>query len=352
MKKTTCPKLAAIFLTCLFFCGCGTVKTAGEADSDSFGQEGAFVSDMTATDNAPYVYQKDIVYGYKHGMGLIMDVFTPANGEKRNGAGVLWVVSSGMHSDPDHVRREELPMRIRELLSRGYVVFAAMHGSQPKYTVPEIQQDMPRAVRYIRHHAERFGIDGNRIGVMGFSSGGQLALHLATSAPGARSGGRDPVDRESSRVQAAVAYFPGTDMVNFGAKDRTIVEHFRNIGEGGGSPFDFQKWDDERQVFVRIDEPEERRAIFTDCSPVSHVSDDDPPTLLFHGDRDELVPIQQSKVFLERMKKVGAECKLVVAPGKGHGWGKPLKNELAQLTGWFDQHLLREKNRRTKVRED
>ena len=295
---------------------------------------------VTAAKNASYVHQKDIVYGYKDGMGLIMDVFTPASGQKRNGAGVLWVVSGGMNSDPVWVREEEPPTHMRELLSRGYVVFAAMHSSQPKYTVPEIQHDMPRAVRYIRHHAEQFSIDGNRIGVMGFSSGGQLTLHLATSAPPARRGGRDPVDRESSRVQAAIAYFPGTDMLNFGAKGRTIDELFRSIGEGGGAPFDFQKWDDERQTFIRIDEPAERRKIFADCSPVSHVSGDDPPTLLFHGDRDELIPIQQSEVFLERMKKAGAECKLVVVAGKGHGWDKPMKNEIAQLTGWFDQHLL------------
>ncbi|MHC4690223.1 MAG: prolyl oligopeptidase family serine peptidase [Planctomycetota bacterium] len=306
--------------------------TIGEAES------------APAAENAPYVHEKDVVYGYKDGMGLIMDVFTPSstapNGVKLNGAGVIWVISGGMNSDPRHVRGEELPVRIRRLLDSGYVVFAVIHGSQPKYTVPEIQHDMPRAVRYIRHHADRFGIDGNRIGVMGFSSGGQLTLHLATSAPGSKTRGRDPVDRESSRVQAAVAYFPGTDMVNFGEKNKTIVEHFHSVGEGGGAPFDFKKWDDERRAFIRIEDSEERRAIFVDCSPVSYVSDDDPPTLLFHGDQDELVPIQQSQVFLERMKKAGAECKLVVADGKGHGWGKPLKNELAQLTGFFDKHLL------------
>ncbi len=87
--------------------------------------------------------------------------------------------------------------------------------------------------------------------------------------------------------------------------------------------------------------PSRVRPIFAECSPVSHVSKDDPPTLLFHGDRDELVPIQQSEVFFERMKEAGAECKLVVVDGKGHGWGKLLENELAQLTLWFDKNLLR-----------
>ncbi|MHC5061065.1 MAG: alpha/beta hydrolase family protein [Planctomycetota bacterium] len=128
-------------------------------------------------------------------------------------------------------------------------------------------------------------------------------------------------------------------MVNFGAKDRAIVEHFRSVGEEVGSPFDFSKWDDERETFVSVDDPDERREIFIDCSPVSHVSGDDPPILLFHGDRDELVPIQQSEVFLERMNEAGAECKLIVVSGKGHGWG-PQKKELAQMAGWFDKHLL------------
>jgi acetyl esterase/lipase len=301
---------------------------------------------VTAADEASYVHEKDVVYGYKDGMGLIMDVFTPSSSGtddvKLNGAGVIWVISGGMSSDPRHVRGEEPPIHIRQLLNRGYVVFAAMHGSEPKYTVPEIQHDMPRAVRYIRHHAGRFGIDGNRIGVMGFSSGGQLTLHLATAAPEAQSGDRDTVDGESSRVQAAVAYFPGTDMLNFGENNKTIVEHFNSVGEGGGSPFDFKKWDDERHAFVRVENPEERRAIFMDCSPVTHISEDDPPILLFHGDNDGVVPIQQSEVFLEGMNKAGAECKLVVAEGKGHGWSRPQKNELAQLTGWFDKHLLSE----------
>jgi dienelactone hydrolase len=57
-------------------------------------------------------------------------------------------------------------------------------------------------------------------GAMGFSSGGQLALQLATAAPGAKSRAEDPADKESSRLQAAVAYFPGTDMANFGVKAR------------------------------------------------------------------------------------------------------------------------------------
>lgn len=288
--------------------------------------------------SARYTHQKDIVYGYKDGMALILDVFTPS--ERLNGGGVLWVVSGGLHSGPEQVRDDELPRRMLALLDHGYVVFAAMHSSQPKYTLPEIQEDMPRAVRYIRHHAKRFGIAGDRMGAIGFSSGGQLTLQLATSAPGPRPAEEYPIERESSRLQAAIAYFPGTDLTNFGKKDALIVEHFLSVGYKANAPFEFQTWDDDREVFVRVESPKERRAIFAKCSPVSHVSADDPATLLIHGDRDELVPMQQSQLFVERMEKAGAHCKLIVAAGKGHGWGRPFDNELEQLVGWFDKHLV------------
>jgi acetyl esterase/lipase len=288
---------------------------------------------------AAYDHEQDVVYGYKDGMALVMDVFTPTDVEK-NGASVVWIVSGGMHSDPRQMRREEVPGRMQALLDGGYVVFAASHGSQPKFSLPEIQHDMPRAVRFIRHNADRFGIHDDRIGVMGFSSGGQLTLQLTTEALGAQSGEDDPVDNESSRVQAAVAYFPGTDMVNFGKEDTTIVEHFSSVGEGGLGPFNFTKWDDEMGAFLRVSDREERLAIFAACSPIAHVTDDDPPVLLIHGDKDRIVPIQQSESFLARMQSAGATCELMVVPGKGHGWGRPLDGELDRLKGWFDTHLL------------
>ena len=298
-----------------------------------------FMLSTGSASGAAYDHEQDVVYGYKDGMALVMDVFAPTDVEK-NGAGIIWVVSGGMHSDPRQMRREELPGRMQMLLNAGYVIFAACHGSQPKFSTQEIQQDMPRAVRFIRHNAERFGIHSERIGVMGFSSGGELSLHLSTKALGAQADEDDPVDQESSRVQATVAYFPGADLVNFGKEDTTIVEHFSSVGEGGLGPFNFTKWDEDIGAFVRVSDREERLKIFAECSPITHVSKDDPPVLLIHGDADKVVPIQQSESFLARMRDAGATCELMVVPGKGHGWGRPVEGEHKRLKGWFDTHLL------------
>lgn len=290
-----------------------------------------FVSTTNAFD-----HQQDVVYGYKDGLALVMDVLEPT---KRNGAGIIWVVSGGMNSGIDQVRNG-IPDRIRALVDNGYVVFAAMHGSQPKYTVTEIQRDMPRAVRFIRHNAKRFRIDGNRIGAIGFSSGGQLTLHLATSALGKQRRAWDPVDNLPSRIQAAVAYFPGTDLVNFGTPNKLITEHFAELGHKAGAAFEFQAWNDPLKKFERINDAQTRQKLFGLCSPITHLSKDDPPMLLIHGDKDELVPLQQSQSFVERAKEVGATAELRVMEGKGHGWRPPTDDETNRFVAWFDQHLL------------
>ena len=103
-----------------------------------------------------------------------------------------------------------------ELLKRGYTVFAVVHGSQPKYTIPEILEDINRAVRFIRHHAKDYRVDPDRLGIAGASAGGHLSLMQGTSGDLGNKGAKDPIDRESSRVQAVACYFPPTDFLNYG----------------------------------------------------------------------------------------------------------------------------------------
>jgi acetyl esterase/lipase len=88
-----------------------------------------------------------------------------------------------------------------------------------------IVADMRRAVRFIRQHAGEYGIDANRIGVLGGSAGGQLALLLGTTADSGDPSASDAVLRESSRVAAVVAYFPPTDLFRWGTQ--RIRQHSR-----------------------------------------------------------------------------------------------------------------------------
>ena len=151
-----------------------------------------------------------MIYGRKFGTALTMDVFTPK--QDANGLGVILVVSGGWFSSHEAIR----PAFVTPLLERGYTVFAVVHGSQPKFTIPEILQDMNRAVRFIRYHAKDYGIDPDRIGIYGGSAGGHLSLMQGTAGDEGDPKAKDPVDRVSSRVQAVACFFPPTDFLNYG----------------------------------------------------------------------------------------------------------------------------------------
>ncbi len=285
----------------------------------------------TLAQEPSFTRAEDVIYGRKHGTALTMDVFTPK--EKANGAGIVLVVSGGFFSAHEAIN----PGFIKPLLDRGYTVFAVVHGSQPRYTVPEIVKDMNRAVRFIRHHAADYGIGPDRIGVTGASAGGHLSLMLGTAGDEGDPDARDPVDRESSRVQVVACFFPPTDFLNFGTPGKALI-HARDHQKPFRPAFDYHERDEETNLWKPITDEDRLREITKAISPITHVTPDDPPTLILHGNRDELVPIQQSETMVEALDKAGVEAKLVVKEGAGHGWATMVE-DMSRFADWFDEHL-------------
>ena len=119
---------------------------------------------------APFERTADVIYGWKHGMALTMDVLKP--GRPANGAAVVWMVSDGYYSRREMIT-PEIPW-MDELLGRGYHVFVVTHGAAPRFNVEEAIGDVHRAVRFIRHNARSYGIDPGRIGAGGRSAAGHL----------------------------------------------------------------------------------------------------------------------------------------------------------------------------------
>jgi len=171
-----------------------------------------------AADDVPFTRQQDVVYGRKFGTALTMDVFTPK--EKANGAAAIFVVSGGWFSAHEFLDAAG-PGFINELSRRGYTVFGVVHGSQPKFTIPEIVQDMNRAVRFIRTHAAEYHVDPDRIGIYGGSAGGHLSLMQGLAGDKGDPNAKDPVDRASSRVQAVACFYPPTDFLNYGKEAKS-----------------------------------------------------------------------------------------------------------------------------------
>jgi acetyl esterase/lipase len=290
-----------------------------------------FTTLSVGADEPAFDRKEDVIYARKFGTALTMDVFTPKS--NRNGAGIVFAVSGGFRSSHEAIN----PAYFRPLLDRGYMVFAVVHGSQPRYTVPEIVEDMNRAVRFIRYHAKDYGIDKDRIGICGASAGGHLSLMLGTAGDKGKPDARDPVDRESSRVQAVACFFPAADLLNYGQPGREML-HATDHGMPFRPAFDYHELDKNTNVWVQITDTERLREITRQISPITHVSADDPPTLIIHGDADQLVPLQQSESFVTKMKSAGVPTKLVVKKGAGHGW-IGLDKDLILLADWFDQYL-------------
>jgi acetyl esterase/lipase len=271
-----------------------------------------------AADSQPYHRIEDVIYGRKFGTALTMDVFKP---EHPNGFGIVFIVSGGWFSAKEAVS----PVLCQFYIDRGYTVFAVVHGSQPKFQIPEIIHDINRAVRFIRHNAGRYGIDPNRIGITGMSAGGHLSLIMGTQGGAGDSKAKDPVDRESSAIQCVACFFPPTDFVNYGGP------HTNVLGEHALAKF--------KPAFGNVStNPAAREEYLESISPIYSVTTNMPPTLIIQGDADKLVPEQQALAFRDKAESCGDTIKLIIKPGEGHGW-KNYTGDMESCADWFDRYL-------------
>jgi acetyl esterase/lipase len=262
-----------------------------------------------------YKITPDVVYGHKAGMALTFDVIQP---KKPNGAGILFMVSGGWVSfwmPPETFVGQKAPEYLShfgKIVDHGYTLFIVRHGSSPQFKVPEAVADVRRAVRYIRLNAAKYDVDPNRLGVCGGSAGGHLSLMLGTASDDGDKDAKDIIDRTSDRVAAVVAYFPPVD-----------------LREWVGTKLDkFPALDFDKNLAKSI-------------SPVLFVTDDDPPTLLIHGDKDTLVKLDNSERIMEEFKKHHVPCDLIVMRGAGHGFVGDQGGQAAQaLMAWFDKYLI------------
>ena len=273
---------------------------------------------------------EDVIYGRKFGTALTLDVFRPT--AHSNGLGVIAVVSGGWVSSHEGIN----PASMTLWTDRGYTVFAVVHGSQPKFTIPEIMADVNRAVRFVRSHARDYGVDPDQLGIFGASAGGHLSLIQGTSGDLGNPEARDPIERASSRVQAVACFFPPTDFLNYGEAGTVAIGN--GTLSGFAAPFDFHEFDPKQRKFVAVTDPARIDAIARDISPINHVTADDPPTLIIHGDADKLVPIQQAEIIVAKFREVGVEAKLIPKPGAAHGWPR-MDQEIRTIIDWFDAHL-------------
>ncbi len=273
-----------------------------------------------------YKIVEDLVYGHKDGLALTLDVVTPIKNAK--GIGLILVSSGSWRSGKSDIAEENARIRDEDhwgqgLLAGGFTLFVVRHGSSPRYFVPEMIKDINRSVRYVRTIAKRYGVDPNQLGITSGSSGAHLSLMAALTGDDGNVDSQDPVLRVSSRVQCVVAWFPPTDMVNWGKKN-------------GYKTIQVVRPDLFRGMFGEINDLEEQ---LREVSPIYFVTEQSPPLLLIHGDSDKTVPLQQSTALQAKYEELGLPVKLIVEPGGGHSYWPGIVSEYEEVWKWFDKNL-------------
>src|ERR1700722_2814819 len=231
----------------------------------------AAVATTYAQPKTDFTRIEDVIYARKYGTALTMDVFQPA---KPNGIGILWMVSGGFFSAHENIN----PGAYQPLLERGYTVVAVVDGSQPKYTITEIERDIHRAVRFVRHNSAKYNVDPNHLGITGGSAGGHLSLTIGTQGGPGDPGAKDPVDRESSAVQCVACFYPPTDFLNWSKAG--------DDGVGFGPTVKHQA-----AFGPRSYSSEDRKQLGQEISPIYFVRARMAPALVMHGDADTEVPL-------------------------------------------------------------
>lgn len=292
-----------------------------------------FSERLSAQDTLRFT-KTEIIYGRKDGMALTMVMLAPKN--NTNGKGIIKVMSGNWISTYDFLPGTINGSKI--YLDKGYTVFAVMHGSQPRYTIPNEIADLKRAVRFIRYNSNNYHIDGNHLGITGSSSGGHLSLMVGLSDDTIDSASKDPVDHVSARVQAVAVFYPPTDFLNWGQQNINISNFQSALAAAGvAAAFEFKEWNDTAKIYQPVN-PAVKLQIAKQVSPIYYVTPDDPAVLIIHGDADKTVPLQQSETIIKKLKEVNVPNGFVIKNGGAHGW-KNREVEEKNFVDWFDKYL-------------
>jgi acetyl esterase/lipase len=280
-------------------------------------------------------YWIDVDYVGDRITGHTLDIHLPAKGKSPYPV-IVCIYGSAWFSNNAKATTFSTGLGQR-LLKEGFAVVNINHRSSSDAKFPAQIQDVKAAIRFIRANSLVFSLDSNFIGITGWSSGGHLSALTGTTntTKEARIEGHD-VDIEgslggfkqvSSRVNAVVDWFGPTDFL---------------IMDSCGSSFkhDDVKSPESSLIGGAIQESKAKVAL---ANPISYVNKSNPPFLIFHGDKDALVPHCQSEKLFAKLQQQGVKSELMIIPGGGHGPGVMIEKYYDKMIQFFNDELKKTK---------
>ena len=236
----------------------------------------------------------DVVYSNPGGTDLRLDLVQPGSAKPPYPA--VFVIHGGAWREGS---KEENRKLLIDFARRGYVALSPEYRFVPKDRFPAQIHDVKAAVRWLRANAASLQVDPTRVGAMGFSAGGYLALMLGTTGPADGLEGPAGAGSPDSRVQAVVGFYPPVDLSGkeLSSFARGLVRDF--LGAAAS----------------------EKPKLAAKASPMTYLTAGDAPILLFQGTADDLVPESQALRFAQAMTAAGVPGRVELIVGAEHGFG-------------------------------
>ncbi len=264
--------------------------------------------------SAEIVFEAGIEFSAPGGESLQMNLARPkAEGGRR--PALLCIHGGGFRAG----KREGWDARCRMFAERGYVAATVTYRLAPKHPFPAAIHDVKAAVRWLRANAEKYGVDPDRIGVVGDSAGGHLAQFLGVTGGVARFEGEGGNPGVSSRVSCVVNYYGPSDLTKSYGKSVDAAEVLP-LWLGGDATKELQK-----HILA---------------SPLYWVTPDAAPTLLLQGTEDKYVNHEQAVWMHEKLKAAQVEVEFLSLEGAGHGFkGADAEKAQKAMLDFFERRL-------------
>jgi acetyl esterase/lipase len=234
-------------------------------------------------------YNKDTLQ--KH----LLDIYMPPNAKGKIPL-VVFIHGGGWLSNDKYADMGYMKKTVAEIISNGFALASIDYRFSTQAVFPAQIQDCNRAVSFLYDNADKFGFDRNRFAVMGFSAGGHLASMLGLSANNDVETFFMPGTSKLFRFKAVVDFYGPAELILFpGAGDEKSPEGLLI----GAAPL-------ARPDLAKV------------ASPVTYVDKDDPPFLIIHGEKDELVSTKQSQLLSSWLNVSGVQNELIIVKDAPH----------------------------------
>lgn len=270
---------------------------------------------------------KDLNYAGDSAIYHKLDIYLP-KAEKKKYPVIVYIYGSAWFSNRS--KGADLNTVGKALLDAGFAVVMPNHRSSMDAKFPAPVNDIKAAIRFVRANAAKYKLDTNFVGISGSSSGGNMAAMAGTSRNvKQQTHGSVTVDIEgnvgsythySSSVDAVVDWFGPTNMLVMDSCGGTDFKH--NAANSPASAY----------IGGPIQENKDKCLL---ASPITYVDPSDPPFLIFHGDKDRVVPHCQSELLFDALQKAGVKSQFYLVPNGQHGPGVHVEGNLKLMTDFF-----------------